>query len=280
MEIITITDKIMTDFASWLHAEEKSEGTREKYLRDLRAFSAWLGSREPTKETATEWKEHLLGENYAPVTVNSMLGALNCFFRFAGMNVKLRFVRIQRSIFREKSRELTREEFQRLVETADRQGKTRLSLLLETICATGIRVSEVQYITVEAAQTGKANISLKGKNRTILLPGKLCRKLLKYAGKQKIASGEIFLTGSGKSLSRGQIWAEMKRLCKDAGVEATKVFPHNLRHLFATTFYRIYKDVVRLADILGHSSVDTTRIYLISTGEEHQQMLERMRLVS
>ena len=239
MEKITITDKIMTDFASWLHAEEKSEGTREKYLRDLRAFSAWLGGREPTKETATEWKEHLLGENYAPVTVNSMLGALNCFFRFAGMNVRIRFVRIQRSIFREKSRELTREEFQRLVETADRQGKTRLSLLLETICATGIRVSEVKYITVEAARAGKANISLKGKNRTILLPGKLCRKLLKYAGKQKIASGEIFLTGSGKSLSRRQIWAEMKRLCKSAGVEPGKVFPHNLRHLFATTFYRM-----------------------------------------
>ena len=196
------------------------------------------------------------------------------------MNVKIRFVRIQRSIFREKSRELTREEFGRLVETADRQGNVRLALLLETICASGIRVSEVKYITVEAAREGKANISLKGKNRTILLPGKLCRKLLKYAKKQKIASGEIFLTGSGKSLSRGQIWAEMKRLCKAAGVEATKVFPHNLRHLFATTFYRIYKDVVRLADILGHSSVDTTRIYLISTGEEHQKMLEQMRLVS
>lgn len=280
MEKIMITNELLSSFDKWLCAEEKSAGTREKYLRDVRAFSVWLGGREANKETAAEWKEHLLQENYAPATVNSMLGALNCFFRFAGMNVKIRFVRIQRSIFREKSRELTREEFGRLVETADRQGNVRLALLLETICASGIRVSEVKYITVEAARSGKANISLKGKNRTILLPGKLCRKLLKYAKKQKIASGEIFLTGSGKSLSRGQIWMEMKRLCKEAGVEATKVFPHNLRHLFAATFYRIYKDVVRLADILGHSSVDTTRIYLISTGEEHQKMLERMRLVS
>ena len=166
METITITGKIMADFEAWLRAEEKSEGTREKYLRDLRAFSVWLGGREPAKETAAKWKEYLFGENYAPVTVNSMLGAINCFFRFAGINVKLRYVRIQRSIFREKSRELTREEFQRLVETADRQGKTRLSLLLETICATGIRVSEVKYITVEATQAENFTKSLP--NRQIM----------------------------------------------------------------------------------------------------------------
>ena len=280
MEDKTITAETIARFEAWLRAEEKSAGTVEKYLRDTRAFARWLDGRVPTKETAAAWKEHLLREGYAPATVNSMLAALNCLFRFAGMDVRTRFVRIQRSSFREKSRELTQAEFRRLVETADSAGKQRLSLLLETVCATGIRVSEVKYITVAAAQTGKASISLKGKTRTILLPEKLCRKLLKYAGKQKIASGEIFLTGSGKSLSRGQIWAEMKRLCAKAEVEPTKVFPHNLRHLFAATFYRIYKDVVRLADILGHSSVDTTRIYLVSTGEAHQRMLEQMRLIS
>ena len=151
---------------------------------------------------------------------------------------------------------------------------------METICATGIRVSEVRYITVEAAKAGRAEISLKGKIRTILIPGKLCRKLLKYAQQQKIASGEIFLTGSGKSLSRTQIWAEMKGLCASAGVEPSKVFPHNLRHLFATAFYRACKDIVKLADVLGHSSIETTRLYLLTTGAEHQRQLERLGLVS
>lgn len=150
---------------------------------------------------------------------------------------------------------------------------------MEAICGTGVRVSEVRYLTVEAAKTGRADISLKGKIRTILIPGKLCRKLLKYAQKEKIASGEIFLTKSGNSLSRRQIWAEMKRLCEKAGVEPSKVFPHNLRHLFATAFYKTCRDIVRLADVLGHSSVETTRIYLLTTGTEHARLLERLGLV-
>ena len=165
-------------------------------------------------------------------------------------------------------------------ETARTQGRERLALLLETICGTGIRVSEVRYVTVEAVYRGRAEISLKGKIRTILLPGKLCRKLLKYARKQKIASGEIFLTRNGTSLSRRQIWTELKRLCKSAGVESAKVFPHNLRHLFATIFYRACKDIVRLADVLGHSSIETTRIYLVTSGAEHARQLERLGLVS
>ena len=266
-------------FAEWLKSEEKSAGTIEKYLRDIGALAAWLEKRELTKETAAEWKEHLVSEGYAPVTVNSMLAALNTYCVFAEMNIKIRFLKVQRSLFRDQSKELTREEYEKLIETAQSTGKERLALLMETICATGIRVSEVRYITVEAAWAGKANISLKGKSRTILLPGKLCRKLLKYAGKEKIASGEIFLTGNGKGLSRRQIWAEMKRLCQRAGVKASKVFPHNLRHLFATTYYRIYKDVVKLADVLGHSSVDTTRIYLMTTGAEHQRQLEKLGLI-
>ena len=271
--------KNLSSFAAWLCKEGKSRGTIEKYRRDMRAFSEWLDGCELTNETAIKWREHLLSQTYAPVTVNSMLAAINAYCRFAKVDIRVKFVKIQRKLFRDQKKELTREEYRRLVETAYSTGNERLALLMETICASGIRVSEVPYITVEAAQNGKAMISLKGKVRTIMLSGKLCRKLLKYAKKQKIASGEIFLTKSGKSLSRRQIWAEMKRLCKAAGVEASKVFPHNLRHLFATTFYKIHKDIAHLADVLGHSSIDTTRIYLVTTGQEHQKQLERLGLL-
>ena len=194
-------------------------------------------------------------------------------------DLRVRPLRLQRKLFRDESRDLSKAEYDRLVSTAERLGRERLALLLETICATGIRVSEVRYVTVEAAERGKAEISLKGKIRTILLPGKLCRKLLKYARKNKTASGEIFLTRNGTGLSRRQIWAEMKALCAEAGVEAGKVFPHNLRHLFARTFYHVCRDVAKLADVLGHSSIETTRIYLISTGAEHARTLERLGLV-
>lgn len=268
-------------YARHLRAEERSSGTIEKYLRDVRAFAAWLDGRPVTRELAAAWKEHLIAENYAPVTVNSMLSSVNTLFRFAGWDdCKMKFLKIQKRLFREQSKELTREEYERLLETARALGRERLALLMETICASGIRVSEVKYITVAAAQAGRAQISLKGKIRTIMLPGKLCRKMLKYAKKQKIAAGEIFLTGNGKSLSRKQIWAEMKRLCARAGVAASKVFPHNLRHLFARTFYKHSRDVAKLADVLGHSSIETTRIYLLSTGAEHQKQLDRLGLVS
>ena len=202
-------------------------------------------------------------------------------FGFLGWEgCKVKHLKVQRRLFREPGKELTREEYERLVIAARISGKARLALLLEAICATGIRVSEVRYLTVEAARAGKAEIMLKGKIRTILLPNKLCRKLLKYAKKQNTAAGEVFVTRSGKSLSRKQIWAEMKALCKAAGVAPSKVFPHNLRHLFARIFYKACKDVAKLADVLGHSSIETTRIYLISTGAEHAKMLEKLRLVS
>ena len=175
---------------------------------------------------------------------------------------------------------MDRGDYRKLIETAHHLGRNRIALLMETICATGIRVSEVRYITVRVAKAGRTTISLKEKIRTILLPGKLCRKLLNYARKQKIASGEIFLTRGRKPMGRCQIWAEMKRLCTTAGVELSRVFPHNLRHLFATAYYRVYKDIVRLADILGHSSIETTRIYLLTTGQEHQRQLERLNLIS
>lgn len=276
-----LTPEQFKDFEQHLHAEEKTPGTIEKYLRDVGAFAMWLNGRNAAREMAAEWKERLLLEGYAPATINSMLAAVNSFFRFAGWEeCRVKFLKIQRRLFREPSRELSREEYDSLLVTARTRGQERLALLLETICATGIRVSEVQYITVEAARRGRAEISLKGKIRTILLPGKLCRKLLKYAGKQKNASGEIFLTRGGKRLGRKQIWAEMKALCGKAGVAESKVFPHNLRHLFARMFYKISRDVAKLADILGHSSIETTRIYLISTGTEHRRQLDRLGLIS
>ena len=210
-----------------------------------------------------------------------MFASLNRFFKFMGWaDLRLRYLKVQRKLFRSMEKELSRGEYTRLVEAAERQEKPRLSLLMETICATGIRVSEVRYITVEAVRSRRAEISLKGKIRTILLPGKLCKKLWEYAKRQGITSGELFRTRSGKGLSRRQIWAEMKALCKSAGVAPTKVFPHNLRHLFARTFYHAYKDVARLADVLGHSSIETTRVYLICTGAEHARQIERLGLVS
>ena len=276
-----IMENSLQQFARRLEREERSRGTIEKYLRDARQFVLWLHGREVTKELAAAWREHLVQSGYAPVTVNSMLSAANHFLRFAGREeCRIRFLRIQRRVFREQDREMTRADYRRLLDAAGKQGRERLHLLMETICSTGIRVSEVRYITVEAARQGRAEITLKGKIRTILLPSRLCRKLLKYARAQKTASGEIFLTRSGKSLSRSQIWREMKDLCEKAGVARSRVFPHNLRHLFATLFYGACRDIVKLADILGHSSVNTTRIYLMTTGAEHARQLERLGLVT
>ena len=281
MEHQTIQTAQITAFKQYLHSEERVSGTINKYLRDVRAFAAWLGERPLDKEACTLWKEQLQAEKLCPETVNSKLSALNKFFKFLHReDCCVKYLRIQRRLFRRTERELSKADYTRLLETANSMGKARLGLLMETICATGIRVSEVKYITVEALDVGRAEISLKGKIRTILIPGKLCRKLQKYTRKQKIASGEIFLTRSGKGLSRRQIWAEMKSLCETAGVAATKVFPHNLRHLFAQAFYRVCHDVVRLADVLGHSSIETTRIYLISTGAECAKQLNRLGLVS
>ena len=281
MEHKIMTTAQLHSFRAYLRDEERSEATVEKYLGEVTQFAAWLNNTEVTKSAVAEWKEHLLNEGYEPSTVNGKLTALDRFFDFMGWSdCKVKHLKLQRRLFRDDSRELTKAEYERLIETAEELGKERLALLMESICGTGIRVSEVQYLTVEAAQQGKVEIYLKGKVRTILIPGKLCRKLLKYAKKHKIASGEIFLTRGGKSLSRKQIWAEMKALCKKAGVAPSKVFPHNLRHLFARTFYRVCRDVAKLADVLGHSSIETTRIYLISTGAEHAKTMDMLRLVS
>lgn len=232
------------------------------------------------REAAVGWKTWLMEKKYAAVTVNAMLSSLNGFVRFMGWKeCEMKFLKVQRRLFRDESRELNRSEYERLLDAALKLGNFRLALLIETICATGIRVSEVRYITVEAVKNRRADIFLKGKIRTIFLTGKLCRKLEDYARREKIDSGEIFITGSGKGIGRRQIWGEMKKLCRKAGVEESKVFPHNLRHLFARRFYKVYKDIVKLADILGHSSIETTRIYLISTGRKHARRMERMRLI-
>ena len=276
----TITPEKIYLFLQLLREEERSAGTIENYQRHIKAFAAWAGEAGVTKELAAKWKAYLLARGYAPGTINTILVPLNRFFSFLGWHgCRVKSLRIQRRMFRENRRELTRSEYARLLSAARSQGRERLALLMESICATGIRVSEVEHLTVEAVRAGRAEISLKGKIRTILLPGKLCRKLLKYARKRQIASGKIFLTKGGRGMSRGQIWAEMKALCQRARVRPTKVFPHNLRHLFARTFYRVCRDVAKLADVLGHSSIETTRIYLISTGAEHAGTLERMGLV-
>ena len=275
-----ITVRNLRKFEEWLISRERSSGTVESYLRTVRAFHIWLDGSQVREDSAAQWKGSLLRQGYHPRTVNVKLAAVRAFFQcmgWAGMGTKS--LKIQRCLFREDRRELTREEYQRLIAAAEGAGKERLALVMEAICATGIRVSEVRYLTVEAARQGRAEVSLKGKIRTILLPGKQCRKLLKYAKKRKIASGEIFLTRGGKSLNRKRVWAEMKAVCKEAGIESSKVFPHNLRHLFARCFYRATRDVAKLADVLGHSSMETTRIYLITTGVEHVRILDRLRLI-
>ena len=275
-----ITTKHIDAYCLSLVADERAAGTVQKYRRDITAFTRWLDGRPVSKENAAGWKAHLLERGYKPETINSKLSAINGFFAYMNWAIRVKFLKIQRQLFRDPARELTREEYTRLLTTAREKGQERLALIMETLCATGIRISELRYITVEAVKDGRATISLKGKIRTILLSTKLCRKLQKYAKKEKIASGAIFRTKSGKPISRRQVWYELKRLCAAAGVEAGKVFPHNLRHLFATTFYRACKDIARLADVLGHSSIETTRIYLAVSGTEQARQLDKLGLVS
>ena len=275
-----LTKKRMGDFEEYLQREEKSRNTVLKYLRDVYAFAAFTDGVKVTKQATIAYKEYLLDAGYAIRSVNSMLASINCLFTFlCWEDCKVKTVKLQRQLFCSEEKQLTRAEYLRLCRTAKAQHRERLTLILQTICGTGIRVSELPYITVDAVQTGKAVVSLKGKTRTIFIVRKLQQKLLRYISEQKIQSGSVFITRSGKPLSRTNIWREMKTLCAEAEVNPQKVFPHNLRHLFARTFYNMEKDVVKLADILGHSSVDTTRIYTISTGTEHRRCMENLRLI-
>ena len=284
-EVNTMKGRILTEtqiaaFAVYLKSEEKSENTIEKYMRDVREFCAYVGEAEMTKETVIAYKNKLLSENYAARSVNSVLASINSLLSFLGWaDLKVKSIKLQRQIYCPEEKELTKAEYIRLVNTAKQKGNERLNLLIQTICGTGIRVSELQYITVEAVKCNEAVVSLKGKTRSVFIVRELQKKLLRYAAEQKISSGAIFITRSGKPMSRTNIWREMKSLCVEAGVNPQKVFPHNLRHLFARTFYGIEKDIAKLADILGHSSINTTRIYIITTGNEHRQRMENMRLI-
>lgn len=275
----TITDGQIAYYAAHLRERERAKNTVKKYVHDLRDLMAFLDGRPITKGAVIAWKERL-ADMYAPATVNSMLAAANGFFLFMDWpKLSVRPLKVQRPLFRDESREMTRAEYVRLVEAARRQGNERLALLLQTICATGIRVSELRFITVEAAAAGRAIVSSKGKRRTVFLPGKLCGLLKKYLKKQKITDGSVFVTRTGKPLDRSNIWRDMKALCESAGVEPDKVFPHNLRHLFAQTYYSVEKDLSRLADILGHSNVSTTRIYTAESGLVHARQMERLGLI-
>lgn len=280
MEDLIIDKNLMEQFKTNLKLEEKSNNTIEKYLRDIHAFWKFVGEQPVTKELAIQYKEHLLSDEYAVRSINSMIASLNSFFTFAGFgDMKIKTIKEQRQIYCPENKELTKEEYTRLLKAAESKGNQRLNLILQTICGTGIRVSELQFITVEAVKNGEALVFCKGKRRSVFIIKALQKKLMKYAAEQKITSGYIFITRTGKPVSRTNIWRDMKKLCKDANVNPDKVFPHNLRHLFARVFYGIEKDIAKLADILGHSSINTTRIYIISTGTEHRQRMENMRLV-
>ena len=277
---LQLTEQAFDQFEDYLRHDEREESTIEAYLRSLTRFAEWADGRAVTKELAMEWKAALSEAGYRPISVNAMLAAVNKFFTCMGReDCKVKYLKLQRQMFRKSEKDLSKEEYQRLVQAAHEKGDLRMELILETICATGIRVGELKYITVEAVRAGVAEIALKGKIRTILLPHRLCRKLQKYAKKQKIASGKLFLTQDGLPVSRQSIWTRMKALCEAAGVERSKVFPHNLRSLFARSFYGSCHDVVRLADVLGHSSIETTRIYLMSTGKEYLRQLDKLGLV-
>ena len=265
-------------FYNYLIQEEKSTATVEKYFRDARAFLIFAGQTAVTKEMVMAYKESLIEKEYAVRSINSMLASLNSLLDFLGWgDCKVKSLKIQRQIYCNEERELTKAEYLRLLEASRKQPK--LNLLMQTICSTGIRVSELKHFTVEAVRHGEIVVRCKGKTRIILIPGKLKKLLLNYAKRQGILSGMIFITKCGKPMNRSNIWSQMKKLCEAAEVKASKVFPHNLRKLFARTFYSIEKDIAKLADILGHSSINTTRIYIMSTGTEHRKKIERLGLV-
>ena len=274
-----IEPKILQEFELYLRNEERSKATIEKYMRDVRCFVGFIGSAEVNKQIVVDYKNKL-GNSYAVASANSMIAALNSFLRFCGWHdLCVKQFRVQRQAYCSEEKELTRAEYIRLLEAANKKHNERLNLIIQTICGTGIRVSELQYITVEASGKGEAVVNCKGKNRRIFIVPELKKKLLRYVKEQKISSGAVFITRNGKPVSRNNIWKEMKALCEQAHVAPSKVFPHNLRHLFARTFYGIEKDIAKLADILGHASINTTRIYIVTTGAEHKRKMEHMRLI-
>lgn len=274
-----IQETAICRFGRELFEQERAKKTIERYQHQLRAFAQWTEGRTVTKELTVRYKQWLM-ERYSPASVNVTLAALNGFFKFMGwQECRVRPVRVQCRHYAEPSRELSREEYYRLLKIARQKGNMRLFHLLETICSTGIRVSELRFITVQAVKRGRADICNKGKYRTILLPRKLCEKLLEYCRERGIWQGSVFVTRSGRPIDRTNVWAMMKALCTQAHVDAKKVFPHNLRNLFARCFYQKQRDLEHLATLLGHSSINTTRIYTRTSGEEHLRQIERLGLL-
>ncbi len=274
-----ITNILIQKFKKYLIDEEKSASTLEKYIRDITVFMEWCSNAEIDKALVLKYKQGLI-ENYAPASVNSVLSSLNSFFAYNEWHeLKVKMLKIQKQIFAERSKELTKAEYERLLDAAKQDKNERLYYLMQTICASGIRVSELSAITIEAIKNRKATINCKGKMRIVILPKELCKMLTEYAKRQKITRGPVFITKTGKPLDRSAIWKMMKALCESARVDREKVFPHNLRHLFARTYYSIQKDIVRLADILGHSSVNTTRIYTMETYDVHCRQIQGLGLL-
>ena len=274
-----LTEERIEEYGKELLERERSNATIQKYLYSLKQLQNFIGKEALAKEKIIIWKKQLL-EKYSAATVNSYLAAVNGFFGFMGWKgLVVNPVKIQKSLFLDEEKELTKEEYMRLVRTAEHEKNERLALILQTICATGIRVSELKFITAEAVFSGRAQIDNKGKRRMVFLPEKLCKLLKKYLKKKKLTAGAVFVTRFGKPMDRSNIWRDMKALCEAAGVGPGKVFPHNLRHLFARTYYTLEKDLSRLADILGHSNVNTTRIYTAESGSVHARQMERMGLI-
>ena len=279
MEERVILNEDIEAFGRYLLTEEKAENTVEKYLRDVRAFIGFVDG-AVTKETVIAYKNYLQEQGYAKRSINSMLCSVNAFLHFCGRDdCRVKLLKLQREVFCREEKELTKAEFERLCNVALSDGNKRLYMLLQTLCGTGIRVSELEFVTVEAVKQGEAVVTLKGKTRTVFFVKELRKKLLSYAKENGITHGQIFVTKTGKPMSRTNIWREMKNLCRKAKVDERKVFPHNLRHLFARVFYGLKKDIAKLADILGHSSIETTRLYIVSSGYEHRREMERMKLI-
>ncbi len=275
----TITKEMLENYKLHLINEEKAAATVEKYVRDVAEFAEWLGVKELEKSTVLAYKTKLI-QKYAPASVNAALSSLNSFFAYMEWyDLRVKNLKIQKQIFASTDKELTKAEYERLLSAAKDKKNERLYLLMQTICSTGIRVSEVRFITVDAVNRGLAEINCKGKRRQVFLPKQLCQILKQYIKEQKIKSGAVFVTKNGNPLDRSNIWSDMKKLCKAANVSEKKVFPHNLRHLFARTYYSLQKDIVRLADILGHSSVNTTRIYTMESGEIHRKQIQKLGLL-
>jgi site-specific recombinase XerD len=278
-QVRTITEDVIDDYCKWLYCQEKSQVTIQKYRYYLEQFKWYLDGKSVSKELVILWKT-ALRKRFSPVTANGALAAVNGFFKYSGWSdCRVKFFKVSSNVFCTEQKELKKEEYKRLVKVAQENNQERLAMVLQTICSSGIRVSELPFITVEAARSGVAEVECKGRIRLVILTGQLCDLLIRYAKRRNIISGMIFITRNGKAMDRSNIWREMKALGRLAGVNEEKIFPHNLRHLFARTFYTMEKDLSRLADILGHSDVNTTRIYTRESGHAHLKILEQLDLL-